>query len=36
MTDAALPTALTTRLAALYAEPHRRYHRLAHVKALRR
>ena len=32
----ALPAALTAQLAARYAEPHRRYHTLAHVDALRR
>jgi predicted metal-dependent HD superfamily phosphohydrolase len=32
----ALPAALTAQLAARYAEPHRRYHTLAHVEALRR
>ena len=31
---AALPIELTTRLAARYAEPQRRYHTLAHVRAL--
>ena len=32
--DTALPATLTDRLSALYAEPHRRYHTLAHVQAL--
>ena len=38
MRDAArpLPASLTTRLAAMYGEPQRRYHTLAHVKALLR
>ena len=31
-----LPAALTANLAARYAEPHRRYHTLAHVQALLR
>jgi len=31
-----LPASLTTRLAAMYGEPHRRYHTLAHVEALLR
>jgi len=31
-----LPLELTTRLAAMYGEPHRRYHTLAHVEALQR
>ena len=38
VSDAArpLPASLTTRLAAMYGEPQRRYHALAHVKALLR
>jgi predicted metal-dependent HD superfamily phosphohydrolase len=32
----ALPAALTAQLASRYAEPHRHYHTLAHVEALRR
>ena len=31
-----LPNVLRTRLEAMYAEPHRRYHTLVHVHALRR
>ena len=35
-TSRRLPASLTTRLAAMYGEPHRRYHTLAHVEALLR
>ena len=34
MSHFAMPTALRARLEALYAEPHRHYHTLAHVEAL--
>ncbi|MEP7299090.1 MAG: N-methyl-D-aspartate receptor NMDAR2C subunit [Burkholderiales bacterium] len=36
MIDSALPAPLVTRLRAMYAEPQRYYHTLAHVEALRR
>lgn len=36
MTTHALPATLRARLTAMYAEPHRRYHTLAHIEALHR
>lgn len=36
MSNARLPDQLTARLAAMYSEPHRRYHTLAHVESLQR